>query len=309
MNISIVVPNYNGEEILKKNLPVLLKAIENYKNGKIDVVIADDCSVDNSIQVIENFIKENKDLTLIKSEINKGFSTNVNKGVKAAEGEIIILLNTDVIANDSFIAPLIEHFSDESVFAVGCLNESVEGGKIILRGRGIGRWEKGFLMHSAGDLNKANTLWISGGSGAFRKKLWDKLGGLDEVYDPFYWEDIDISYRAQRAGFKTLFEKTSVVRHEHEKGAIRSKYTPQKVKRIAYRNQFIFVWKNGNPGNIMSHLVWLPYHLLNGLKGDRALVLGFFDGILKLPRVLNSRSIAQRQFIVSDKDVLDNFIS
>ncbi len=309
MNISIVVPNYNGEELLKKNLPVLLKAVEDYKNGKIDVVVADDCSIDNSIQVIEEFIKEYKNLTLVKSEKNKGFSTNVNKGVRAATGEIVVLFNTDVIANNSFLDPLLENFSDESVFAVGCLNESVEDGKIVLRGRGVGRWEKGFLMHQAGDLEKKNTLWISGGSGAFRKKIWDKLGGLDEVYDPFYWEDIDISYRAQRAGFKTLFEKKSVVRHEHEKGAIKSKYTPLQVKRIAYRNQFIFVWKNGDLSKIISHIIWLPYHLMNGIRGDRALVLGFIDGLFRFGRVLDQRVKQRRQFVVSDKEILKNLTS
>ena len=309
MNISIVVPNYNGEEILKKNLPVLLKAVNNFRENKIEVVIADDCSEDGSIQVIEEFVKDNKNLKLVKSEKNKGFSTNVNKGVRESSGEIIVLLNTDVIANNSFLNPLIEHFSDDSVFAVGCLNESVENEKIVLRGRGIGKWEKGFLMHKAGDLEKTNTLWISGGSGAFRKKIWDKLGGLDEVYDPFYWEDIDISYRAQRAGFKTLFEKKSVVRHEHEKGAIKSIYTPLQVKKIAYRNQFIFVWKNADFEKIISHLLWLPYHLVNGIKGDRALLLGFIDALFRLHNILNSRSIHRKQFVVSDKEVLENLTS
>ncbi len=309
MKISIVVPNYNGEEILKKNLPVLLKAVDNFSDNKIEVVIADDCSEDGSIQVIEEFIKENKSLKLVKSDKNKGFSTNVNKGVNASSGEIIVLLNTDVIANNSFLKPLIEHFSDDSVFAVGCLNESVEEGKIVLRGRGIGKWEKGFLMHRAGDLEKTNTLWISGGSGAFSRKIWDKLGGLDEVYDPFYWEDIDISYRAQRAGFKTLFEGKSVVRHEHEKGAIKSKYTPNQVKRIAYRNQFIFVWKNADPRKINHHLIWLPYHLVNGIRGDKALVLGFIDALFMLRKVLNLRSKHRKQFVISDNEVLGKLTS
>lgn len=306
MTVSIVVPNYNGEEILKKNLPVLLKSVE---NNKIEVIIADDCSEDDSIDVIEKFIKENKNLKLVKSEKNKGFSTNVNKGVKASSGDIVVLLNTDVIANNTFLDPLIGHFSDESVFAVGCLNESVEGDKIVLRGRGIGKWEKGFLVHSAGDFEKTNTLWISGGSGAFRKKIWDKLGGLDEVYDPFYWEDIDISYRAQRVGYKTLFEKRSVVRHEHEKGAIKSKYSKAQVKKIAYRNQFIFVWINADGVRLISHMIWLPYHLINGLRGDWNLVEGFFDALLRLPRVLGSRFRNRKQFIVSDEDILGDYIS
>lgn len=309
MKISIVVPNYNGEEILKKNLPVLLKSVNNFSENKIEVIIADDCSEDGSIQVIEEFIKENKNLKLVKSNKNKGFSTNVNKGVRASSGEIVVLLNTDVIANNSFLKPLIEHFSDDSVFAVGCLNESVEDGKIVLRGRGIGKWEKGFLMHGAGDLEKTNTLWISGGSGAFSRKIWDKLGGLDEVYDPFYWEDIDISYRAQRAGFKTLFEKKSVVRHEHEKGAIKSKYTPIQVKRIAYRNQFIFVWKNADFTMILSHILWLSYHLINGIRGDRALILGFFDALSRLHGILSSRFRHRKQFVKSDKEVLSRLSS
>ena len=43
-----------------------------------------------------------------------------------------------------FLKPLMEHFNDESVFAVGCMDKSIENGKTVLRGRGIGKWKKGF---------------------------------------------------------------------------------------------------------------------------------------------------------------------
>jgi GT2 family glycosyltransferase len=309
MKISIVIPNYNGEEILKKNLPVLLKSVKNYKGGEVEIIISDDCSEDGSIGVIEEFLINNQNLILLRSDKNKGFSSNVNKGVMIAKGEILVLLNTDVIANDVFLKPLIDHFSDDSVFAVGCLNESVESEKIVLRGRGIGKWEKGFLVHSAGNLDKDNTLWISGGSGAFRKKIWDKLGGLDELYDPFYWEDIDISYRAQRAGYKTLFEKKSIVRHEHDRGAIKSRYTAIQVKRIAYRNQFIFVWKNADVTRLIMHLIWLPYHIANGLRGDFRLILGFFDALIRIPKIFHSRTKSRKLFTVSDDEILRNYES
>ena len=56
MNISIIIPNYNGAEILKKNLPKVLESVKNYKNGKVEIIIPDDPSTDNSKQVIAAFI-------------------------------------------------------------------------------------------------------------------------------------------------------------------------------------------------------------------------------------------------------------
>ena len=97
------------------------------------------------------------------------------------------------------------------------------------------------------------------------KSIWDELGGLDILYNPFYWEDIDLSYRARKSGYKTLFENKSVVRHEHEKGSIKNKYNPQDVKKIAYKNQFIFAWKNSDFSTLIYGHFWLPYHLLKAL--------------------------------------------
>jgi len=308
MNISVVIPNYNGEVILEKNLQKVLEAIRNYSIGNVEVIIADDCSSDKSINLVNEFIEKNNDnkmiIKLLTSEKNQGFSSNVNKGVKAATGNIIVLLNTDVIPSKNFLTPLLDHFKDRQVFGVGCMDESVENGKIVLRGRGVGRWEKGILVHSAGNLNKNDTLWVAGGSGAFRKEIWDKLGGLDEIYSPFYWEDIDISYRALKSGYKCVFEKNSVVRHEHEKGAIRSKYSQADIRKIAYTNQFIFVWKNADVGLLVSHVLWLPYHLSKGLLGDRLLIIGFLKALLKINKVLDSRMQARKQFKLSDKQVI-----
>lgn len=307
MKISFVIPNYNGAYLLKKNLPKVIEIANKFKDA--EVIVADDFSEDDSNQVLEKFSETFDKLRIVRSNKNCGFSTNVNKGFREAKGEIIILLNTDVEVNNSFLEPLLVHFEDEKVFGVGCLNESVENDKIVLRGRGVGKWIRGFLMHNAGDLEKSNTLWISGGSGAFRKSIWEKLDGLDEVYDPFYWEDIDISYRAQRAGYKTLFEKNSIIRHEHEKGAIKSRYSQEQVKRIAYRNQFIFVWKNADITRLIMHLIWLPYHIVNGLRGDFPLILGFFDALIRIPKIFHSRSKSRKLFTVSDDEILRNYES
>jgi len=299
MNISIVIPNYNGQDLLRKNLPKVLEVVEG-----AEIVIVDDASIDGSLKVLNSFGSKIK---VIKNEKNLGFSSTVNMGVGEARWEIVVLLNTDVVPQKGFLDPLIAHFKDENVFAVGCMDKSIESGKIILRGRGIGSWKRGFLVHSRGEIDKTNTLWVGGGSGAFRKSIWEKLGGLNELYNPFYWEDIDLSYRALKSGYKIIFEPKSVVIHEHEKGAIKKTYSDFKVKTIAYRNQFIFVWENATDYSLQfSHLVFLPYHFIKALlRFDLAFFIGFLRAFILFPRIIISSLNYQKLFIRKDKELME----
>jgi GT2 family glycosyltransferase len=313
MKISIVIPNFNGESLLKKNLPRVIESISSWEN-QIEFIITDDCSQDDSLNIAGEFLasikKDNFSFKILKNEKNLGFSANVNKGVAEATGEILILLNTDIIPEKGFLEPLLSGLKDENVFAVGCMDKSIEDGKIVTRGRGIGEWKKGLLIHSKGENNKSNTLWVSCGSGAFKSEIWKKLGGLDNLYNPFYWEDIDLSYRALKSGYKILFENRSVVLHEHEKGAIKSKYSAFKVKTVAYRNQFIFAWKNATDFTLrLSELIYMPYHLLRALlRLDIAFFIGFFNALILLPKILKSSLTSKKFFVKKDKEVTKEFI-
>ena len=275
MKVSIIIPNRNGALLLKKNLPFVIAAA---KGGEI--IVVDDASTDNSIDLLQ---KEFPSVRVVKNTHRHGFAGSVNIGVQAATGEIAVLLNTDVLPEKGFLAPLVKHFSDPSVFAVGCLEKSLEGGKTVLRGRGEEKWEKGFFIHWRGEVDKATTAWVAGGSGAFRKSIWEKLGGMDTMYDPFYWEDIDLSYRARKVGYRILFESTSVVVHEHEIGAIKREYSALRVNIIAYRNQFLFIWKNLSGLNmVLAHAVWTPVRLLQAVfRGDIAMLIGYVWAILR----------------------------
>src|SRR5258708_11236663 len=99
MNISIIIPNYNGEKILPKNLPHVLTAAKAYKNGKVEIIIPNDPSTDKSKEIIRAFLDSLKGTgisgrTLDNSRKEEsGFSKNVNRGVSLATGEILILLN------------------------------------------------------------------------------------------------------------------------------------------------------------------------------------------------------------------------
>lgn len=317
MRISIIIPNYNGENLLKKNLGSVMDALIFYskKDKGSEVIIVDDSSEDGSVLYLQNEFKNYKDkypnifLKLIVNNRNLGFSSTVNKGVKEAIGEIIILLNSDVRPNENFLEFLTAHFKDPEVFAVGCLEKSIEpNDEIILRGRGIGAWKRGFLIHKRGEVNRANTLWVNGGSGAFKKGLWEKLGGFDEIYNPFYWEDIDLSYRALKTGYKVIFEPKSVVIHEHSKGAIKKKFKESEIKEVAYRNQFLFVWKNADFKFQILHLIWLPYHFSKALLGrDISFFIGFLSAFKKLKKIIEFNFNNKKDFVKRDEEVVKEF--
>lgn len=303
MKISVVIPNFNGSRILKENLPKILDAV-----GDAEVIVIDDASTDDSVLLLRKYFPEVK----IKArEKNEGFASAVNDGTKIAAGELILLLNSDVIPEKDFLKYLTVHFADPQVFAVGCLQYSNAQKGQTTHGRGIGKFEKGFLVHGPGTPDKKDTLWVFGGAGIFRKSIWEKLGGLDTLYNPFYWEDIDLSYRALKAGYKLVFEAKSVVTHDQTQGAIRSSYSQVYVNTIAHRNQILFVWLNITDLSLITkHLLHLPIHIGRALFTlNGAYLTGFILAILKIPYVLVHRNRNKNKALLSDKKILATWAS
>lgn len=295
LTVSIIIPNYNGKKLLEKNLPRVIEACRDQK-AVIEIIIVDDGSTDKSKEVVKKVSRKfaknsrySRKIKLLTNPKNLGFSSTVNKGTKEATGDIIILLNTDVYPEKGFLEAVLPHFQDKKVFAVGMMDKSNEKGKEILRGRGIGWWQKGFYIHKRGEVDKSDTDWASGGSSAFRRTIFLKLGGFAPIYNPFYWEDIDLSYQALKKGYKILFEPKAICFHKHEEGTIKQTYSKKEIEAIAYRNQFIFVWRNANIFQLSSHLFWLPYHLVfTNIKSRFLLGRGFLKALLKLPYLLKT---------------------
>jgi len=298
LSVSIVIPNRNGAKLLEKHLPAVIQVAKG-----AEIIVVDDGSSDNSVALTrEKF----SGVRIVEKRKHEGFASTVNAGVAAAHGDIVVLLNSDVEPEANFLDALLPHFRDETVFAVGCLEKSHENGQVVLRGRGEASWIKGYFIHKRGDVNKSTTAWASGGSSAFRRSMWAELGGMDALYNPFYWEDIDLSYRALKAGYRLVFEKKSIVHHYHEIGIIKREYSPQYVKLIAYRNQFIFIWKNvSDPGIWLAHCFWTPVKLVKALLTlDALMVAGYFSAMMRLPRILASRWYSMRFWKKTDRVIM-----
>ena len=292
--VSIIIPNFNGEDLIAKNLSKVLEA-KNFKENKIiEIIIIDDASFDNSVKIIK---KDFPQVKLIKHSKNRGFSCSVNMGVRMAKGSFIVLLNTDVIPERNFLVSALPHFNDKSVFAVSLNEKGYSWAK--------GSFVNGFVKHEPGKKTKKShiSLWASGGSSIFRRSMWMKLQGMDEkLLSPFYWEDIDLSYRAVKRGYKILWEPNSLVEHKHESTI--SKLSKSYIQRIRERNELLFIWKNITSKNLIKkHVTGLVARVIRKPGYIRIV----FMALLKFKLVLKRRKQEIKESKVSDEAIFAKF--
>ena len=295
MNVSIIIPNWNGKDLLEKNLPYVLSAKDHKANKILEVIIVDDGSRDDSYK----FLKENYGdrVKLIKHTKNRGFSASINTGVRASKGTFICLLNTDVTPEKDFLVSTFTHFNDAKVFGIS-LHEKGRGGA-------AGRFREGFIVHDPGkELDEAyETFWISGGSGIFRRSIWMSLKGLDEVLlSPLYWEDLDICYRALKRGFVLLWDPKARVVHTPE--STTSKLAKGPLTRVKERNQLLVNWKNlTSPAFFRKHVSGLFKRVFKHPGYIRIV----FMALLRIGDVLRLRKIEKRESVLSDEAVFAKF--
>ena len=295
MKVSIVIPWCNTEWLVQKNLPAVLAAARNSKNNILEIIIVDDGSKDASVSAIEDKFP---DIKLIRHKINRGFSASVNTGVRASKGELVCLLNSDVIPQIDFLEAVFIHFRDPKVFAVS-LNEDGEFGWA----KGV--FESGFINHSPGPKSTTphKTFWVSGGSGIFRRKTWIILGGMDEkLLSPFYWEDLDLCYRAAKRGYDLIWEPDAKVEHKHETSM--QSVSPNLLQRIRERNQLLFIWKN------LTSIRFTRKHILGLVKrvvthpGYLRIVI---MALIKIGPVLKARVKETKEAKISDELIFSRF--
>lgn len=301
--ISLVVLSWNGQKLLEQNLVSVIKATTEYSLPS-EVIVVDNGSTDGTKEYINNTYPEVK---LVYLSRNMRFTGGNNAGAKAAIGNILIFLNNDVEVTPDFIEPLVEHFDQLDIFAVGC--------NILMRGvrkeSGLtrGYFRRGLLQvkHSWEEYNKlVPILYASGAAFACDKKKFMELGGFDTVWDPFYWEDVDLCYRAWKRGWRVLFEPKSIVYHMHQATNNPKNFTKFFLELPKERNRYLFIWKNiSQPRYLLYHFSLLPFLLLSKiLKFQFIRFLAFFTALVRLPQAIYSGIKYERYRKLSDSGIL-----
>lgn len=292
MKISVVIPTYKNTNKLLENLKHNFQYLKN-----CEIVVVNDCPK-NPIK--DKFFKDNN-ISLIENQKNHGFGGTMNIGIGNTKNEIVMLLNDDVLLKDTSFINTINIFNkNPSLFAVS-FSQIEKNGSIV--GKNFLYWKDGFIQHSRSEnILAGKNGWAEGGSCIIDKNKFNLLGGFDENFSPFYWEDIDLSYRAKKNGFQILFDPKIQVVHHHET-TIGSNFKKRYIKTIAYRNQLLCIWKNiTDPKLRIEHLFGLIKRLaVSIVKFDLSFLLAFVYALIKLPAILTSKN---NLAVISDYEIL-----
>jgi GT2 family glycosyltransferase len=307
------VLNWDGKELLKANMPSVAKAAAYYPNTR-EIIVVDNGSTDDSVDFLRSKYPQVKILELGK---NMRFTGGNNAGVEYASGDIVILLNNDMWVGEKFIPPLINGFkSRDNVFAVSSQVYFLDKNKRREESGLTKAWfKKGWLLtgHVVDQekIDKVNdyepAFWAGGGSTAFDRKKFLEIK-LDTLYDPFYLEDIDISYQAWKRGYANLFAKNSKVYHMH-RATNRVKYGDDYIDTIRERNTYLFIWKNiTDLPMIIGHIFRLPFIVSEAVRErGRGEFAVFMAALKELPQCIARRRANRRFYRLRDREIFAMF--
>jgi len=304
---SIIISTWNGRHLLENCLPAVLRAIA-YDGGDHEVIVVDDASTDDTVEFVT---KEFPTVRLLALERNLRFAGANNAAARIARGDVLVFLNNDMQVDPEFLRPLLKHFRAPSVFAATARIEMkprwMAGGFIQETGLVRGRFEDGFfvLQHDAPVSDEAiPVIYAGGGSSVFHRDRFFDLGKFDQIFHPFYFEDLDISYRAQKAGWRVIYEPKSRVVHAHRQTNSPENFPGGYVDLMFGKNSLLFMWKVlTDPVILGQHFRALWKRLMRPNEEPRVAAM-FLRAVVQLPRLLATRHRARRHYRLTDGEVL-----
>lgn len=310
MKIAIVIPNWNGEEYLSACLESL-----SAQTIPANILVVDNGSVDGSLAII----KENYPaVEVVALPRNYGFAGGVNRGIARAleqGAEYVALFNNDAVAYKDWLEHLVKVLdrNDDVGVATGKLLNA-KGDSLDSTGEQYSSWGLPFARGRGEPANDkydedVYVFGATGGASLYRAKMLRQIGLFDEDFFAYY-EDVDLSFRAQLAGWKILYVPGAAAYHNigGTSGRIKGFTTYHSLKNLP-----LLLWKNV-PWALMP-IIWprlvLVYilFLLSALARGQIwpVIKGFVMGIILLPKKLIQRRGIQK-YRTADNDYIRSMI-
>ena len=292
--LSVVIPNYNGRELLEANLPALYQALK-LVAVPYEIIVPDDASTDDSI----SFLKANyAEIIIFENTINKGFAPNINSGIFLTKFDLIFLMNSDVKLVGDYFTSQFQYFTKGSTFGVmgriiGYENDHIQDAAKT-------QYKHGLKIGANVNLVPTNplqlwfpTLYLSGANALVHREKLMMLQGFDEAYAPFYGEDLDLCMRAWKVGWHSYYHHAAVCRHPNSV-TIKKYNKKKKIQIIVYRNRFIMHAIHLSGLQLIGWNVWIRLQLVfKTLLFKTEFATAFFQFLKYKTQILNARKALQ----------------
>ncbi len=321
----VVVPNWNGAD----DLPACIDSVLAQSHRDFTLVIVDNGSSDDSLGTIESYQKKDKRIHAVWRDKNYGFTGGVNPGLEFAIREkaaYAALLNNDAVADKHWLKELATFLDAHPKYGVAaCSLLHADGKTIDSTADQYSVWgipyPRGRDEPAKNRFNLSTDIFgASGGASMYRLSMLQKIGLFDQDFFAYY-EDIDISFRAQLAGWKVGYVPTSVVYHSQGKTSARLGKKQRGAKgantftTTQYMKNLPFVLVKDVPFKLLGYVLprfFVAYTIFfakalfdgRGLSAIKGAAIFWF----KLPIKLAERRHIQKSRKVSDKYIWSLFL-
>ena len=299
--VSVVIPNWNGKQLL----PTCLASIRAQTLPGAEIIVSDDASTDGSVGLVSQRYPEVK---LIRSPLNRGFAAAANAGIRASSGDFVFLLNNDTELDPHCLRELLCAIQPDDGIGTCATKMVYYDAPEVINSAGHACGPDGVVMDIGrgqpdGPLfdQPREVLGACAGAALYRRRMLDEIGLFDESF-VMSFEDADLSWRAQWAGWRCRYVPTAVVRHRE--GSSRGIASRRSVA-LGLRNTILLWVKDWPAASILRHL----HDMWRGLRRSMAsLIFRGYGGVLpavlwgvvsQMPTMLSRRRRIRRRRAVA----------
>ena len=288
-SVSLIVLNWNGQPYLHGCITSLLR--QNYP--EVEFIVVDNGSTDGSVAYVRGTFPG---VEVIETGRNLGFSGGMNVGIAVASGDIVILLNNDIIVEADWLIRLVECMQSDQRIGIAGSKIFFADGKTLQHAGGYLTYPLGLPQHHGyreEDCGAYDTAmdadYVTGAALAIRRSLIDAIGALDPGFFPIYYEDVDFCYRAREAGWRVVYAPESRLIHLESATMIRDSYA---YLLCFHQGRLRFLLKHLEPGALLHDFVPAEMERLPELKlprERRALRRAYKSALRMLPTIYADR--------------------
>ncbi len=296
--VSVIIPNWNGAI----HLPACLDALRRQTFNDQETIVVDNGSTDDSLGLL---VEHYPEVQIVALPHNLGYAGGCNAGLRAAQSEVLVILNNDTEVAPTWLAELLTALERHP-------DAGMATPKVLL-------WDDRTRLHTTGDYVRTNGIpdsrgvwqrdegqfddqtYVFGAAGvapAYRRTMLEDIGLFDASFKS-YCEDVDLSWRAQLAGYRCVYAPRSVLYHKVSatgKGTVRSYYVARNTIWTLVKNLPVELWRRHRDEIVAAQGERLRDALL-AWRGAaaRATICGQLASLVGLRDILRKRAAIQAQ--------------
>ena len=312
MDVSIVIPTWQGRHLLEAYIPSVIAASRHYRissGANTEIIIVEDAGGDDTVRWLET--RYGEEVRILEHEENLGFCSACQTGFLNASFPLVLLLNNDVRLDADCIAPMIGHFENPSVFAVTgkMFNQK---GDVFCNGGKVARFRFGMwssyqnydVLPEAGTESSLLSFTAIGAFSVFDRERFLKIGGFDPLTAMV--EDIDISYRGWKRGWLIKYEPRSIAYHDASQ-TMNRRFRRRSLDKLSRRSRILMHWLLlDDRCMLVQHVANIGFRLLiSWLWLDWPFYWAVFTGFKNIRTIRRKRDEYRRAAVRSDRQLLE----